>query len=192
MYGVLRRSLAIPFSIYILPIVLHCCLTERDRLTVLMQQAQMGGLIESLLLPEPRVYPFTTLEAPKIHHHFPGHLPVTGTCHTEADDISPNLQIKIPLRSADKNTAMIVSNLSSISLLDVLKEMPRRISLPDIKHGVDKVIELLNLHYLFNHKKQIFSLWANLFIVSSVLLFSRTRKYLTNFFLCHEMGLFIF
>ena len=30
-----------------------------------------------------------TLEAPRIHYHSPGHLPVTGTRHVEANDMSP-------------------------------------------------------------------------------------------------------
>ena len=43
-------------------------------------------LIESLSLPEPRVYhyAFATPEAPRTH----GHLPVTGTRHVEAYDMS--------------------------------------------------------------------------------------------------------
>ena len=42
------------------------------------------------MFPKPRVYVSTTAEAHRIHYHSPGHLPVTGTRHVEADDMSPS------------------------------------------------------------------------------------------------------
>ena len=42
----------------------------------------------SFLLPEPKVYTFTTPEASQIHHHLSGHLPVTGIFKVEADATS--------------------------------------------------------------------------------------------------------
>ena len=44
--------------------------------------------INSLLLPELKVCPFNTPEAPRIHHHSPSHLPVIGTCIVKGDDMS--------------------------------------------------------------------------------------------------------
>ena len=34
------------------------------------------------------VSPFTTPEAPRVHHILPGHLPVTGVCHVKAVDLA--------------------------------------------------------------------------------------------------------
>ena len=48
------------------------------------------GLIRSLSLPGSKTN-FSTPEATGVHdHHSPGHMPISGTGHVEADGMSPN------------------------------------------------------------------------------------------------------